>query len=150
MFLPVVLYGCENCSLTIREEHRLRVSENRVLRRIFRPKKKEAAGGWRTLHDEEFHNLYASPDIFQVIKSRRGEECGTHGGMRDAYKIWAGKPEKKRPLGRLCNKWEDNIRMNLREIWWKLWTGFIWLSIAGCCENGNEPSGSIKVGKFLD
>jgi hypothetical protein len=71
IILPVVLYGCETWSLTLREEHRSRVFENRVLRRIFGPKSDEVTGGWRKLHNEELHNLYYSPDIVMMIKSRR-------------------------------------------------------------------------------
>jgi hypothetical protein len=67
----VVLYGRETWSLTFREEHRLRVFENRVLRRIFGPKTDEVTGGWRKLHNEELHNLYSSPSIIRIIKSRR-------------------------------------------------------------------------------
>jgi hypothetical protein len=63
IILPVVLYGCESWSLTLREEHRLRVFENRVLRRTFEPKRDEVTGGWRKLHNEELHNLYSSPSI---------------------------------------------------------------------------------------
>jgi hypothetical protein len=66
--LPVVLYGCETWSLTLREERGLRVFENRVLRRIFGPKRDEVTGGWRKLHNEEFHNLYTSPSIIRMIK----------------------------------------------------------------------------------
>jgi hypothetical protein len=69
--LPVVLYGCETWSLTLREEQRLRVFENRVLRRMFGPKRDEVTGDWRKLHNEELHNLYFSPSILRVIKSRR-------------------------------------------------------------------------------
>jgi hypothetical protein len=71
IILPVVLYGCETWSLTSREEHRLRVFENRVLRRIFRPKRDEMTGDWRKLHNAELHNLYSSPNIIRIIKSRR-------------------------------------------------------------------------------
>jgi hypothetical protein len=67
----VVLYGCETWSLTVREEHKLRVFENRVLRRIFGPKKDGLIGMWRKLHNEELHNLYSSPSIIRIIKSRR-------------------------------------------------------------------------------
>jgi hypothetical protein len=71
IILPVILYGCETWSLTISEEHRLKVFENRVLRRIFGPKRDEVTGGWRKLHDEELHGLYSSPSIVRVIKARR-------------------------------------------------------------------------------
>jgi hypothetical protein len=70
IILPVVLYGCKTWSLTLREEHRLRVFENRVLRRIFGPKRDEVTGEWRKLHNEELHNLYSLPDIIRQVKSR--------------------------------------------------------------------------------
>jgi hypothetical protein len=66
--LPVVLYGCETWSLTLREEHRLRMFENRALRRIFGPKRDEVTGDWRKLHNEELHNLYSWPNIIRMIK----------------------------------------------------------------------------------
>jgi hypothetical protein len=71
IILPVVLYGCGTWSLTLREEHRVRVFENRVLRRIFGPKRDEVMGEWRKLHNEELHNLYPYPDIIRQVKSRR-------------------------------------------------------------------------------
>jgi hypothetical protein len=73
--LPVVLYVCETWSLTLREEHRLRVFENRVLR-IFGPKRDEVTGGWRKLHNEELHNLYSSPSTIRMIKSRKMRWAG--------------------------------------------------------------------------
>jgi hypothetical protein len=76
IFLPVVLYGCETWSLTLREEHRLRVFENRVLRRIFGPKRDDMTVDWRKLHNEELHNLYFSPNIIRMIKSRRMRWAG--------------------------------------------------------------------------
>jgi hypothetical protein len=76
----VVLHGCETWSLTLREEHRLRVFVNRMLRRIFGPKRDEVIGGWRKLHNEEIHNLYSAPSIIRIIKSRkkRWGACSTH------------------------------------------------------------------------
>jgi hypothetical protein len=74
--LPVVLYGCENGSRTLREEQRLRVFENRVLRGIFGPKRDEATGDWRRLLNEELNDLYSSPNIVRVIKSRRMKWAG--------------------------------------------------------------------------
>jgi hypothetical protein len=71
LILPVVLYGYETWSLTLREEHKLRVFENRVLRRIFEPKRDEVTGEWRKLHNEELHDLYSSPSIIRIIKVRR-------------------------------------------------------------------------------
>jgi hypothetical protein len=76
IILPVVLYGCETWSLTLREEHRLRVFENRVLRRIFGPKRDEMTGVWRKLHNEELHGLYSLPSIVRVIKARRMRWAG--------------------------------------------------------------------------
>jgi hypothetical protein len=70
IILPMVLYGCETWSLTLREEHRLRMFKNRVLRRIFGPKRAEVTGGWRKLHSDELHNLYSLPSIIRMMKSR--------------------------------------------------------------------------------
>jgi hypothetical protein len=76
IFLPVVLYGWETWSVTVREQHKLRVFENRVLRRIFGPKRVGVTGEWRKLHNEELHNLYSSPSIIRIIKSRRMRWAG--------------------------------------------------------------------------
>jgi hypothetical protein len=95
----LVLYGCETWSLTLRKEHRLRVFENRVLRRIFGPKRDEVTGGCRKVHNEELHGLYYSPNIVRVIKARRMRWAG-HGGGEGAYNILVGRPEGRRPLGR--------------------------------------------------
>jgi hypothetical protein len=101
--LPVVLYGCETWSLTLREEHRLRVFENRVLRRIFGPKSDEVTGEWRKLHNGKLHNFNLSPDIIKQIKSMRMRWAGHVARMgegRNVYKALVGKPEGKRPLER--------------------------------------------------
>jgi hypothetical protein len=131
IILPVVLYGCETWSLTLREEHTLRVFENRVLRRIFGPKRDEVAGEWRKLHNEELHNLYSSPVIIRQVKSRRmrwAEHVARMGEERKVYRVLVGKPEGKRPLGRPRCRWEDGIRMDLREIGLGgVWIGFDWL-----------------------
>jgi hypothetical protein len=74
-----VLYGCETWSLTLREEHRLRVFQNRVLRRIFGPKRDDVTGDWKELHNEELHNLYSSPND-QVKVNEKGRACSTNGG----------------------------------------------------------------------
>jgi hypothetical protein len=115
--LPVVLFGCETCSLTLREEHRLRVFENRVLR-IFGPKREEDVS-WRKLHNYELHSPYSSPNIVRVIKSRRMRWAGHVARMREGrgvYRVLVGRPEGKRPLGRPRGGWEDNINMYLRVI----------------------------------
>jgi hypothetical protein len=130
VMLLVVLYGCETWSLTLREEHRLRDFENRVLRKIFGPKKEED-GSWRKLHNDELHDLYSSPNIVRVIKSRRMSRAGhvaRIGEGRVAYRVLVRRPEGKRPLGRPRCRWEDNIKRDLGEI----------------CEHGDEPSGSVR------
>ena len=91
IILPVVLYGCENWSLTFREERRLRVFENRVLTKVFGPKRDEVTGEWRKLHNEELNDLYS-------------------------HRALVGKPEGKWALGRPTRRWEDNIKTDLQEV----------------------------------
>jgi hypothetical protein len=117
VILLVVLYGCETWSLTLREEHRLRVFENTVLRRIFGPKREEY-GSWRKLHNDELHSLYSSPNIVRVIKSRKMRWAGHAARMgkgRSVYRVLVGMPKSKRPLERPRRRYEDNIKLDLRE-----------------------------------
>jgi hypothetical protein len=103
----------------LREEHRLRVFENRVLRRIFGPKREED-GSWGKLHNNELHNLYSSRNIVRVIKSRRMGWAGHVARMvegRAVYRVLIWRPEAKRPLGRPRRRWDDYIKLDLREIW---------------------------------
>jgi hypothetical protein len=119
IILPVVLYGCETLSLMLRKEHRLRVFENRVLWRIFGPKRDEVTGGWRKLLNEELHGLYSSSSIVRAIKTRRVRLVGHVACMwevRGGYNILVGRPEGRRPLGRPRRRWKDNIKMDLRGI----------------------------------
>jgi hypothetical protein len=146
VILPAVLYGCETWPLTLKEEQRLWVFENRVLRRIFGPKREED-GSWRKLHNDELHSLYSSPNIFKGIKSRRMRWAGHAARMgegRGVYRVLVGKPEGKRPLGRPRRRWEDNIKMDLRKI------GIDGANLIRLAQDrvqwlyGNEPSGSIR------
>jgi hypothetical protein len=113
------LDGCETWSLTLREEHRLRVFENRVLRSVFGPKRDEVTGEWRKLHYEELNDMYSLPNIVRVVKSRRMRWEGHVARMREesgVHRVLVGKPEVKRPLGRHRRRWEDNIKMDFQEI----------------------------------
>jgi hypothetical protein len=118
IILLVVLYGCETWSLTLREERRLRVFENRVLRRVFGPKRDEVTGEWRKLHKEALRDFYSLLNIVQVVKSRRMRWAGHVARMgegRGVHRVLGGKPEGNRPLGRSRRSWEDNIKMDLQE-----------------------------------
>jgi len=117
IILPVVLYGCEAWWLTLREERKLRVFENMVLRRIFGPWRDEVTGEWRRMHNEELNDFYCSPNIVRVIKWRRMRWAGhvaRMGEERGVYRVLVGKAEGKRPLGRPRRRWMDNIRMDLQ------------------------------------
>jgi hypothetical protein len=117
IILPVVLYGCETWSLTLREEHRLRMFENRVLRRIFGPKRDEVTGEWRKLHSEELHNLYSFPDIIRQVKSSQvkanevGRACGMHGKGEKSVQGFGGKARRKETTGKnkaYVGRWDQN------------------------------------------
>ena len=119
IILPVVQYGCETWSLTLREERSLRVFENRVLRRVFGPKRDGVTGELKKLHNKELSDLYSLPNIVRVVKSRRMRWAGHVARMgegRGVHRVLVGKPEGKRPLGRPRRRWEDNIKMNLQEV----------------------------------
>jgi len=113
----------------LREERRLRVFENMVLRRVFGPKKDEVKGEWRKLHNEELRDLYSLPNIVRVVNSR-GMRWAGHvacvGEGRGVHRVLVGKPEGKRPLGRPRRIWEDNIKMDLR----KVGAGGDWMELA--------------------
>jgi hypothetical protein len=97
------------------------VFENRMLRRVFGPKRDDVTGEWRKLHNEELHDLYSSPSIIRIIKSRRMRWVGhvaRMGDKRNAYRLLVGKPEGKIPLGRPRCRCVDNIRMDLGEVGW--------------------------------
>jgi hypothetical protein len=101
-----------------------------VLRIIFGPKGDEVIGEWIKLHNEELHNLYFSPSIIRIIKSRRMRWTGhvaRMGEKRNAYRILVGKPQRKRPLGRPRRRWDDNIKIDLRVIGW---SGMDWVYLA--------------------
>jgi hypothetical protein len=118
VILPVLLYGYETWSLALGEEHRLRVLENRVLRKIFGLKREED-GSWRKLYNYELHSLYSSPNIVRVIKLRRMRWAGHVALMwegRGVYWVLVGWPESRRPLERPRCRWEDNIKTDFREI----------------------------------
>ena len=103
----------------MREERKLRVFENMVLRTIFGPRRDEGTGEWRRLHNEELNDLYSSPNIVRVIRSRRmrwAEHMARMGEERGVHMVLVGKTEGRRPLGRPRLRWVDNIRMDLQEV----------------------------------
>jgi hypothetical protein len=119
VLLPVVLYGCETWSLTLREEHGLRMFENQVLRRIFGPKRYEVTGGWREFRKKDLRDLYSSASIIRIIKSRRMRWAGhvaRMGEKRNVYRLLVGKPKGRGPIGRPRRRWVNNIKIDLLEI----------------------------------
>jgi hypothetical protein len=130
IILPFVLYECETWSLILRKERRLRWFENRVLRGICGPKRYEVKGEWRKLHNEDLNEMYSSPNIVRVIKSRRSrwaDHVTRIGDRRGVYRVSVGKPEGKSPLGRPKLRWEYNIKIDLQEV--------------GCFGNGLDRAG---------
>ena len=128
--MRVVLSGFETWLLTLREERKLRVFENRVLRGIFGTERDEVRWDWRKLHNEELNDLYCSPSIVRVIKTRRMRWAGQvarMGKKRGVYRVLVGKPERKRPLGRPRRRWEDTIKMDLQEVGCR---GVDWIELA--------------------
>jgi hypothetical protein len=102
------------------------VLENRVLRRIFGPKRGEVTGEWKELHNEDIRDLYSSPSIIRIIKSRRMRWTGhvvRIGEKRNAYRVLVGKPDGKIPLGRSSRRWVDTIKIDAGKIEWVVWTG---------------------------
>jgi len=112
------------------EERKLRVFENMVFRRIFGPRRDKIMEEWKRLHNEELNDLYSSPNIVRVIKSRRmrwARHVARMGEDRGVYRVLVGKPEEKRQLGRRRRRWVDNIRMDLQEVGW----GYMdWIGLA--------------------
>jgi hypothetical protein len=127
VILPL-LYGCETWFLTLREEHKMRVSENMVLRKIFGAKRDKVTGEGRRLCDGQLNDLYCSPNIIWVMKSRIMRWAGHVARMRDrrcAYKILVGRPDGKRPFGRPMHRREDNLKLIFKR--WDGEAGLPWL-----------------------
>jgi hypothetical protein len=152
IILRFVFLGCEIWSPTLKEERRLKVLGNRVLRRMFGPKRDEVTGKWRKLHNEESTDTYSSPNIIRVMKSQRMSWAKQVARVGEKTGFWWGNPRERDHL-------EDprvDGRITLRWIFKKwdvgIWTGLICLrsQVAGSCTRGNEPSGSVKCGEFLD
>jgi hypothetical protein len=138
----VVLYGCEAWALTLREEQRLRVFENRMLRRIFGSKRDEVTGYWRKLHNEELYNLYNYN--YQDKEDEMGRACSTNGENRNAYRIKVGKKEGKKPLGRPRRKWVNNINTCVLE----RYVGMVWIG-SNLAQNRNQWRALVKAAMNL-
>ena len=142
IMLPVVVYGCETWSLILRKEHKLRLSENRVLR-IFGPKRDEVTGEWGRFHSEQFND--------QIMTNTTGGAWSMWRGEGGTYSALVGKPEGNRLLEGPRRRWEDGIKTDLKEIDWDAralaWSGSGNGQVAGYCERGREPWGSVKCGE---
>ena len=128
----MVLYRCETWSLTLREERRLRVFENRVLRKVFGPKRDEVTGEWRKLHNEELNDLCSLPSIVRVVKSRRMRWAGHVARMgkdRGVHRVLVGKPERKRHWGDQDVDGRIILRWIFRKLEGVVGTGWSWLRI---------------------
>jgi hypothetical protein len=145
-------YGCETWSPKLKDKQKLSVFENRVLRRTLAPKRGEGTGQWGRLYNEELYDVYSSPNVFPVTKSRRMNWAGyvaSMGRKERCYRILVERPEGRRPLGRTRHRLEDNIKVDIQEAG----SSFDWIDlaqVAGSCKCGNEPSVSVKCGEFLD
>jgi len=156
IILPVVLYGCETWSLTWREERKLKVFENMVLRRIFGPSWDEVRGEWRRLHNEELNDLYCSPNIVWAIKWRRMRWAGhvaRMGEERGCIGSWWGNWREGDNRGDLSVDGMDNIRMDLQEVGcgYMDWIGLAqdrdrWRTLLSAVMNLLVP---LNVGNFL-
>jgi hypothetical protein len=146
IILPVVLYGCETWSLTLREVHRLSVFENSVLRRIFGPTRDEVTAEWRKLNNGELHNFYSSPNIVRQIKSRKMRWAGHVARMGGTCTGFFGKTQRKKQLESPRRRGKEGIKMDLGEIGLGGCgvdsPGSGYGALAGSCECGDEPSGS--------
>jgi hypothetical protein len=151
IILPAALNGCETWSLTLWEEHKLRVFENRVLKRIFGLKRDDVMGEWRKLHSDEPHSMFPSLNIiilYKVKVNEVGRACGTHRRGERSVQGFGGKAQRKEILRRPRHRWEDGIRMDLRETGWGCGldlTGSRQGLIVSCGECSDEPSGSCAT-----
>jgi hypothetical protein len=152
----VVLYWFETWSYTLREGHRVRIFENRVLRRIFGSKMDDVTGSWRKLDNEELHILYFSSSRIRMMKSRKmrwPERVARIWEKRNSYKILVGKREGKKPLRGLRRRLMDNVKMNLRDIGWG---GMDWIDMVQDREQWRALVNTVmnvlvrwNIGKFL-